>query len=963
MAHGEPGAGQPRGRTDWGGPVGIAAAGVAGFLFSWLSMTLSGPWGGMAPVWLPNGVWLAILLRTPRRRWPALLLAGVVGLEAGAFASGMPWTVATATTAANFVEVLLCAIAVERLLGGGLGVDRPARLLAFGAISAVASALGGLGGAYAMATLNGRPLSANSVNWILADVLGMMLFTPLLLSVRLEDLRPRLQREKIGRWAVVLGAFVGAAALAAILPQHPLPVFAPPLLVLATLELEFVGAAVMMLALTTALVGFTQAGWTPYLLSGRPLAGQLLSLQAFLVLTCSVAYPIAATLKRRRELEAELQRSHDALAEANRQAKLAEKLAGVGYWRIEPGDRFAWSEQMYRIYGRDPAAGPPDLPGSVAYVHPGDQDKLDEHRKGFSGGDAPDLGVRIVRPNGEVRHVIVRSVTERDEAGKVVGRFGTCVDVTEIKLAEAAARDSEERYRFLAENAPDMISRTTLAGEVVYVSPGSLRVFGYTPEEMGRLNAQTLVHPDDFEAVMGRIFGMIDHRLRRLDEPMCYRARHKHGHWIWIEANPTLICDETGEPVEFIDVVRDVTQTKTFEADLEQARARAEAAAAAKSAFLANMSHELRTPLTSIIGFSRLLGEREDLTVDARRFAKRISDASEALLAIINDVLDFSKLDAGQVTLESQPLSVCRLVDETTGLVAIQAAAKGVEIRTELDPKTPELIRGDVARLRQVLLNFLSNAVKFTDQGSVTVKTGWRSGKSGRRLRIAVTDTGAGIARSQVKRLFERFSQADVSINRTHGGTGLGLAISKGIVELMGGRIGVTTRLGKGATFWFEVPAEPAAAAAPQADVGKAEACPALRLLVVDDTAVNRELVKLMLAPLGLEIEEADGGAEGVKAAMSRPYDLILMDVRMPGVDGLEATRVIRATSQANRATPILALTADVQTENAAACRAAGMNDILAKPIVPQQLLGKILQWAPQGEAADGSLQATGTDG
>jgi CheY-like chemotaxis protein len=302
-------------------------------------------------------------------------------------------------------------------------------------------------------------------------------------------------------------------------------------------------------------------------------------------------------------------------------------------------------------------------------------------------------------------------------------------------------------------------------------------------------------------------------------------------------------------------------------------------------------------------------------------------------------------------------MSVRRLVDETTGLIAIQAAAKGLELRAELDADAPDLIVGDVARIRQVLLNFLSNAVKFTGQGSVTVRTAWKPRRRGGRLRISVADTGSGIAKDKVARLFERFSQAEISINRTHGGTGLGLAISKGIVQLMGGRIGVDTRLGQGSTFWFELPVREAKAAPQQAvEAQAAMDCPSLRILLVDDTAVNRELVRLMLEPLGLQVDEASGGAEGVKAAMTNPYDLILMDVRMPGVDGLEATRVIRAASELNRRTPILALTADVHTDNAAACRAAGMDDMLAKPIVARELIDKIVSWSQAGEPEPAAL-------
>jgi PAS domain S-box-containing protein len=642
-----------------------------------------------------------------------------------------------------------------------------------------------------------------------------------------------------------------------------------------------------------------------------------------------------------------LTKTREALNEANRLAALAEKLGGVGYWRIrEGGDTFVWSDQMYRIYGLDPSSPPLSVQGIIDHCHPDDREKLIRHHAKYLGKEAPEISVRIVRPNGEIRHVLARSMVERDEAGAVIARFGTLADVTDIKRAEAAAIESEQRYRFLADYAPDMITRTNLMGEALYVSPSSVRVFGYTPEEHMRLRPIDMVHPDDAPWVMEKIFKLIASRQQRLPEPLCYRAKHKNGHWIWIEANPTLIFDDRGEPIEFVDVLRDVSQTKRFEEELKQARKRAEAAAAAKSAFLANMSHELRTPLTSIIGFSRLMGERRDLPAEAMHYTKCIGDASEALLAVINQVLDFSKLEAGQVVLDVRPLAIQELVEEATGLIAIQAAEKGLKVTIELDPHTPDKIIGDVARLRQVLLNFLSNAVKFTDRGSITVKTAyWRhAGKP--RLKISVIDTGSGIAPEAVSRLFERFSQAEVSTNRSHGGTGLGLSISKSVVDLMGGEIGIETELGKGSCFWFEIPAQPAPnTAIKSSDANEPLHGASLRILLVDDTAINRELIKLMLMPHGFVIEEAAGGADAVQAATLRPFDLIFMDVRMPRVDGIEATNLIRSTSLLNRATPILALTADIEPDNAVACRAAGMNDIIAKPIVLEQLLSKIAEW------------------
>ena len=931
----------------------VLALGLLVFALAGVSIKLALPWHRLPPIWLPNAVWVAFLLRAKLRRWPALLMAGFLGNFAASISLNDDVGSVAGLALANAVESGACAAVALKMLDGRVSLDRTRDILMFSAIAVACSAIGASLGSYWLGVMNHVAPLANWLLWAMSDALGLVVLTPLVCSVNLSSLRALLSKNRSWRPAAVLAAAVVDIGLAAVVPAHPLPLLAPPLLVFATLQLEFLGAAAATLAVAVAFSVFMANGWMPLVLTGKDFTFQLLGVQTFLLTTSFVTFPVAATLQHRRALERELIQSRDALAEANRQARLAEKLAGIGYWRFtSKSDLFTWSEEMFKIYGRDPAMGPPTIDENTEFVHPDDRAALAQYRQEFEASDAPGISVRIRRPNGEIRHIIARSMVELDDEGGVAARFGTCCDVTELKEAEASARRSEQRYRFLADNAPDMITRTSLTGEPLYVSPGSERVMGHSPEGMRVQNAQEMVHPDDFGRVMGAIFSLIEQHKSRLDEPLCYRARHKDGHWIWIETNPTLVFDDNGEPIEFIDVVRDVTQTKTFEARMDEARIKAEAAAAAKSAFLANMSHELRTPLTSIIGFSRLLGERDELGQESRRYARRILDASEALLAIINDVLDFSKLEAGQAELEIQPVSMQQLVEETTGIVAIQAAAKGLELKADLDPKAPALIGGDTARLRQVLLNFLSNAVKFTDQGSVTVHTQWKGKKRSGRLRVEVIDTGSGIAPESLGRLFERFSQAEVSINRTHGGTGLGLAICKRMVELMGGEVGVDTVLGQGSTFWFEFPAK--AAKALRAEPTSAEDaadCPPLRILMVDDTAVNRELVKLMLEPLGLEVEEAGGGADGVQAAMTKPYDLILMDVRMPGVDGLEATRLIRAVSALNRRTPILALTADVQPENAAACRGAGMDDVLAKPIVPGELIGKLVHWSQGREA------------
>ncbi len=931
----------------------LRLASLAGLVFAlaWLSMALNQQWDRVAPIWLPNALWLTFLVTAPKRRWPALMAAGLFGNVLANLVSGDTPIVATGLGLANGVEALACAAVLRRTLRRRIRIDRLGDMLVFGVTAAGCSCISALLGAGLLAQARGAPLMPGLGTWALADGLGLLVLAPPLLVLTDRRLGLSAARLTTRRSMIVLGVIAAAMLVIALAPGHPLMMLATPVLLLAAMNLEFAATALVMLLITAASIAFVSIGWIPAILNGHSGAAMALWLQAYLLMDTLMAFPVAAVFARRRELEAELMRSRDELKEANDLAYMAESLALTGHWRLDyPTNRLIWSDQMFLIYGLDRAMGTPTLEQSRVLVHPDDREPLRNHLDTLAGDHDPGITLRIVRPDGTLRYVAGKSQIQRDASGAVTSRFGTLTDITEVRETEEKSRQNEQRYRFLADHAPDMITRTTLQGEILYISPSSVRVFGYDPDEMRLQNAQAMVHPEDFARVMQGIFRLIEERIPRLPEPTTYRAKHKDGHWIWVETNPTLVFDEHGEPIEFIDIVRNVTQTKQFEAELDEARRRAEAAAAAKSAFLANMSHELRTPLTSIIGFSRLIGERSDLPGDAGHYIRRIRDGSEALLAIINDVLDFSKLDAGQVDLESQPMALQRLVEDTVGLLAIQAEAKGVRLAIELDPEAPAHVLGDEARLRQVLLNFLSNGIKFTNEGSVTVRT--RYDRATERLRMTVADTGAGISPEAVSRLFERFSQAEVSINRTHGGTGLGLAICKGIIELMGGEIGVDTEIGKGSSFWFEVPA-PAAEAGEdyRSDDAQVGDCPSLRILVVDDTAVNRELVRLMLEPLGLEIYEAEGGSEAVQVALSRPFDLILMDVRMPGVDGLEATRVIRGASRLNARTPILALTADVQADNAAACRAAGMNDVLAKPIVPGQLIAKIMQWG--AEAVD----------
>jgi len=512
-------------------------------------------------------------------------------------------------------------------------------------------------------------------------------------------------------------------------------------------------------------------------------------------------------------------------------------------------------------------------------------------------------------------------------------------------------RESEAGYRLLADNVTDVISLESPENKRLYVSPSIDRILHFEPGELLITPNYTYMHPDDTERVRALI-GSVSLETGPITSE--YRVFTKEGDTIWAETTFSRLNDGSGR---LLGVSRDVTARRQLEDELRDALARSEAAAAAKTDFLANMTHELRTPLTAILGFSGILRQSTALSdVDSRQVGL-IHDASQTLLGVIGDILDFSKLEAGGMELDPEPFDPAAIARSAAAIVADQAGAKGLALTTLIgtdgsDGAMPPLV-GDAPRLRQVLLNFLSNAIKFTRTGGVELALSHRILADRCALRIEVRDTGIGIEAAHIDSLFMRFTQADASVSRTFGGTGLGLAISKQIVQAMGGRIGADSVVGRGSTFWFEVElplAGELAAARTEPDQPAAIPDRPIRVLVVEDNPVNRELIAALLSPFEIEIETAADGAEAVEAVGRASFDVILMDVQMPIMDGLTATRRIRAMPGRCARTPILAMTANVLPDQIARCREAGMDDHLGKPINPTRLLEALERWTAGGE-------------
>jgi signal transduction histidine kinase/ActR/RegA family two-component response regulator len=430
-----------------------------------------------------------------------------------------------------------------------------------------------------------------------------------------------------------------------------------------------------------------------------------------------------------------------------------------------------------------------------------------------------------------------------------------------------------------------------------------------------------------------------------------------------VAAATRLILNQQGEPIRLVGAMRDITERKRAEQALVQAKEEAESANRAKSAFLATMSHEIRTPLNGVLGMAQAIAADDDITAVQRERLEVIRQSGESLLAILNDVLDLSKVEAGKLALEHARFDVGALAQSAQATFSAIAEAKGLTFDLTIDPAAQGVYEGDQVRVRQILWNLVSNALKFTERGGVSVRV--RRGKGG--LAISVLDSGIGLTHSELAGLFRKFEQADASTTRKFGGTGLGLAICRELAELMGGRISATSAPDMGSTFTVTLPlkkvaraiAKPMRALKPPAK--PAPAGRPLRILAAEDNPMNQLVLKTLLAQAGIEPEIVANGREALDAWARETWDLILMDVQMPLMDGLAATRLIREREQleARTRTPIVALTANAMSHQVAEYRACGMDAFVAKPIEAGRLY-EALQAAVDGAGASAPQQPSG---
>jgi len=931
---------------------------------------------------------------------------------------------------------------------------------------------------------------------------------------------------------------------------------------------------------------------------------------------------------------AQVARAEQGLLESQQQLLLAQQIGKMGHWiSTDATQTSVWSANMFAMAGVPPVpAVPYGFPRSL--IHPDDLGLyLEKRARNRDTGQPEAQELRWLRPDGQIIWVRLETSPHFDENGHVLGRFGVCQDITAQKHAEATLRESEERFRLLAEHSSDAIIRLGLDGSRRYASPAMQRIQGHTPEEMAAGEFGKFVHPDDRPAVQAALAQL---RQGAVDESVIsYRHWHKDGRYIWLEAISRLVRDaETGRPLEIVTSVRDIDRRKRAEVALHESEDRfrflvdtvqdygiymldvtgrvkswnsgaerikgyrteeiigqdfasfytaedqaageparalaaaarlgvyaaegwrvrkngnrfwasvvitaahdldgklvgfakitrdltertveeeqrqliveavpngmlivdeqgmitlansaierifgyergamlgksietlvpqsyrhghlalraafagdtaarsmaagrsltglradgsaipievmlspvatprgrivvatvvditarraaeqalqgatvaAEAATRTKSAFLANMSHEIRSPMNAILGMLQLLLGTE-LTARQRDYGTKAHSATRSLLHLLNDILDFSRIEAGRVDLEIRPFSLDTMIGEISGILSATMGTKDLELVFSIDPDVPEHVSGDELRLRQVLLNLIGNAIKFTQAGEITVWVRQVAQDAGySEIEFAVRDTGIGIAPEQLSAIFEEFGQAEASTTRRFGGTGLGLSISQRLVSLMGGSLAVESEPGVGSRFHFtlrlktigDAVTDPGRigrrlrnpvrmqAADDQELVGGAIAdtveplspgsplgqhrLAGLRLLVVDDNPINQQVAEELLSNEGAQVAVASSGRSGVAMALAGdpPFDAVLMDIQMPGMDGYEATRLLRREARTHTL-PIIAMTANAMESDKVACAAAGMNDHVAKPIDLEALIATILRHSGQ---------------
>lgn len=610
-------------------------------------------------------------------------------------------------------------------------------------------------------------------------------------------------------------------------------------------------------------------------------------------------------------------------------------LLGSWEWDIEE-DRVSFSEQIYKIFNL-PEQGRVPRTGFLQLLHPEDQPRFLELRNQAMDGHTISAEFRHLEPSGSTKHLHIRARVTFDNNGKPLKMYGTTQDISERKKVELKLQETIERYTSLKKYNHDAIVSLDLEGNILNMNAMAERITGYQVREVVGLNISKFIGAKYRNRIL------LETSNHASVERDINRIKHRDGHSTEVLATiaPIIINNMTKG---YYIIAKDITEQKK----LLIAKEAAERTNKAKSEFLAMMSHEIRTPMNGVIGMTDLLLETTDLSEEQREYIQVISKSGSTLLAIINDILDFSKIESGRAVVISEPFNIRELVDETLDVFQLKAKEKKLEVKTTISPSIPGMLIGDYNRLKQVLMNVIGNAIKFTEQGgvSITIKD-LEQGFGNVLLQFTISDTGIGIPKDKLKYLFEPFSQLDNFMTRKSEGTGLGLAISKKIVEMMGGEIHAIQSDEPGATFvftaYFQHENQLETTQAELSGTNEQDSAETLSILIAEDNEVNQMVLTRMLEKMGFKPNLVENGNEVIEALKQSDYDIVFMDIQMPLKNGLDATREIKTIFPAEKWPYITAVTANALRGDQEICMEAGMDDYISKPIKMDDL-AKVIQ-------------------
>ena len=933
-------------------------AGVIFFIAAVAGSRFTFEYPSFAIFWPCNGLLLAMLLLCRQgQRIPMLLLGAASCIGVNLFLGNATLPTLGMSTA-NILEVLIAESMLRRFFGGAKVLnDLHHTLLFFSVVTLTAAGVGALIGASTLAFFGGQVFPDVLRTWWMADAVGMAIFTPAILSWRSEDFR-----STKGFWKrLEFGACLAATALISYVVfrqpptlwkylGHPLPYSIIPILLWAALRFGVRGAATTLVPVYIASAWYTSRGMGPFILPNGSIMDTLTSLQIFpyTAAFCSVIPAVLFNSRMRAE-------------------------AGVRKW--ESRYRHLWRNRLTGVYTTDINGAVTDANDAFLEMIGYSRDELEAGSLHLRDIATPayiaEAKVRVerFRRDGflapyerewalrDGSRLLTMTFASQLEDGKSI--LCMVMDITELKRTQADLRRKESRYNNLLASNLAGVYITSMTGMVKEANDTFLSMIGYSRRELedGEIQVQKLGTPEYLASAKSRQDKFQhDGKLGPFEREWLLKDGSKFLSLMFVT--------KLDEPDLALCMVLDITELNRTRQEFAAAKEAAEAANQAKSKFLAHMSHEIRTPLNGMLGMSSLLMESK-LTEEQLKYARAAQRCGEHLLSLVNQVLDLSKIESEKLELEHVPFRLNEVVEGSLSPVLEKASRKDVEIVLDIGADVPSQYIGDPVRLQQVLVNLIDNAVKFSEHGQIVLSVHIHSPIGIKTpLIFEVQDRGAGMRKELVERLFQPFQQGDSSMARKVGGTGLGLAISKGIVDLMGGSIWVESKPGVGSIFRFKVEFEPYYGSLEDNSVspgivesevfGSDRSIASTHVLVVDDNPINLEVTSIMLTKLGCRVESVDSGQAAISLLSKKDFNLVLLDLEMPGMDGFQVLSRIRTSESGKKPMAVIAITANAVAGVRERCLSAGMNGYISKPFSFHSLHAALRNWLPgHGIAAD----------